>query len=145
MKAARGKELVDNAIKLFDWKEKVLGILQEAEVDALLSPIAEIHAVRVTDFKYGVNFVNTSFVNFLGFTAGVVPFGRVTEDDERLAYKDYKNDELGKGMKKAIAGSTGLPVAVQLWSYPGRESLVLNLMKQVEEEVKERNNYHANL
>ena len=47
MPTATGKEITDNSIALFDWKEKFLTTLQEAEVDAILSPVAEIHAISL--------------------------------------------------------------------------------------------------
>lgn len=65
----------------------------------------------------------------MGMTGGAVPFGRVTEEDEKAEYVDYHDDSLTKGMKAAIRGSAGLPLSVQIASYPGRESLVLALMK----------------
>ena len=75
-------------------------------------------------------------------TGGAVPFGRVTEEDEKTEYKDYHNDSLTKGMKASIKGSTGLPLSVQIASYPGREALVLALMKQLEEGTRDINDYH---
>lgn len=45
-------------------------------------------------------------------TGSSVPFGRVTEDDLKEDYEDYKNDKLGKGMKEVIKGSAGLPIGV---------------------------------
>ena len=67
--------------------------------------------------------------------AGVVPFGRVTEEDEASEYQDYRDDTFTRGMRAAIKGSVGLPLSVQIASYPGREALVLAIMKQLEEET----------
>ena len=44
-------------------------------------------------------------------------------------------------MKAAIKGSTGMPLSVQIASYPGREAVVLGLMKQLEEETRDINDY----
>lgn len=84
----------------------------EIGADALLSPVLEICAPRLNDFRAGPCFLQTGILNFLGMTGGAVPFGRVREADEKAEYQDYKEDSLTKGMKKAIKGSTGLPLSV---------------------------------
>lgn len=115
--------------------------INELRPDAILSSVLEICAPRLKDFKGGLSYVQPSIVNFLGMVGGAVPFGRVTEEDEKMKYEDYRNDSYTEGMKAAIKGSTGLPLSVQIASYPGRECLVLALMKQIEEETREMNDY----
>lgn len=70
-----------------------------------------------------------------------MPFGRVTEEDLQEEYEDYHNDKLGRGMKEVIKGSVGMPIGVQISSFPGREAIVFSLMKEIEERTVELNNY----
>ncbi len=70
-----------------------------------------------------------------------MPFGRVTEEDVKAAYTDYKEDSIGRGMKACKENSEGLPVSVQISSFPGREALVLSLMKTIEAATKDINDY----
>ena len=72
----------------------------------------EICSVRLNDYRAGPSFIQSGLLNFMGMTGGAVPFGRVTEEDEKAEYVDYHNDSLTKGMKAAIRGSTGLPLSV---------------------------------
>ena len=55
-------------------EEKLVG----SGADALLSPVLEIQAPRESDFLAGPCSFQSSILNFLGMTGGVVPFGRVT-------------------------------------------------------------------
>ena len=113
--------------------------LTEGGFDAVLSPVLEICAPRLSDFLGGPRFLQSGILNLMGMTGGTVPFGRVTEEDEKTEYEDYHSDSLTKGMKSAMKGSRGMPLSVQIASYPGREALVLALMKQVEADTRDIN------
>ncbi|XP_001375331.3 vitamin D3 hydroxylase-associated protein-like [Monodelphis domestica] len=78
--------------------------------------------------------------NTLNFPAGVVPVGTVTaQDEEELAsYRGYYGDNADKNFKKAIAGSVGLPIAVQCVALPWQEERCLRLMKEVEKVVQKQ-------
>ena len=115
--------------------------LNEIEADAILSPVLEICAPRLNDFRVGPSYLHSGMLNFMEMTGGSVPFGRVTLEDEKTEYKDYYIDSLTNEMKTAIKGSTGVPLSVQIASYPGREAVVLGLMKQLEEETRDINDY----
>lgn len=63
-------------------------------------------------FDLGPPSVLPGVVNFLGLTGSSVPVGRVTEDDVKQEYEDYKKDKVGKGMKETRQESVGLPIGV---------------------------------
>ena len=98
----KGYELLNNRIRLTDWKQNFLDFLRENAVEAVLSPVIEIPAPHLTDFVAGPPFENSSLLNTLGFTGGVVPFGRVTQEDEEEPYEDYKHDRLEASIKKCL-------------------------------------------
>ncbi|XP_006899076.1 PREDICTED: fatty-acid amide hydrolase 1 [Elephantulus edwardii] len=82
----------------------------------------------------------TSLYNLLNFPVGVVPVTTVTSHDEEELeyYKGYYGDENDKNFRKAVAGSVGLPVAVQCIALPWEDELCLRLMKEVDTLVKKQ-------
>ncbi|XP_010221346.1 PREDICTED: fatty-acid amide hydrolase 1, partial [Tinamus guttatus] len=86
---------------------------------------------------------STMLYNILNFPVGVVPVTVVTEaDEEQLQlYSGYLDEPWDRGLRKAVEGAVGLPVAVQCVALPWQEELCLRFMKEVERltyEKKER-------
>uniref|UniRef100_A0A8C6ZSN7 Fatty-acid amide hydrolase 1 n=1 Tax=Nothoprocta perdicaria TaxID=30464 RepID=A0A8C6ZSN7_NOTPE len=77
---------------------------------------------------------STMLYNILNFPVGVVPVTKVTEaDEEQLQlYSGYLDEPWDKGLRKAVEGAVGLPVAVQCVALPWQEELCLRFMKEVE-------------
>jgi len=76
----------------------------------------------------------------LDFPAGVIRVDTVSERDEREA-KTYPSEEaagrffqnpIHKMVRKAMIGTAGLPVCVQVITLPYQEELCLQLMKEIE-------------
>ncbi|KAM4549305.1 fatty-acid amide hydrolase 1 [Odontesthes bonariensis] len=82
---------------------------------------------------------NTMIYNLLNFPAGVVPVSTATaEDEEELKhYKGIHHDTWDKLFQQAVAGSEGLPLAVQCVALPWHDELCLRFMKEVEQLVKQ--------
>lgn len=70
--------------------------------------------------------------NLLGFPAGVAPITRVSPDEE--SDRPVRIDLANRAARRAESGSAGLPVGVQLAARPGREDLVLRVMKELEQQ-----------
>ncbi|XP_069616426.1 vitamin D3 hydroxylase-associated protein-like [Ranitomeya imitator] len=76
----------------------------------------------------------TMLYNITQFPAGVIPFGSVTNEDEKKlkSYRGYNNDPWDKLYKKAVEGGVGLPLSVQCVSLPYQDEICLRLMKELE-------------
>lgn len=75
--------------------------------------------------------------NALNFPAGVLPVTVVKPEEQNYA-TDKVNDLVHKAILENMKTSAGLPVSVQIVSYPFQEERCLSLMKQIEEKVKFR-------
>ena len=134
-----GEQLMDINIRLEEEISKFYSLLQEAEVDAILCPLHAFPATSPAYFPYGIPTNYLGVFNMCGFVSGTVPFGFVSEEDAKEEYKgDGIEDAVTKGIRKTMAGSAGLPVAVQLASFPGRDELIVALMKQLEERKEKK-------
>lgn len=69
--------------------------------------------------------------NLLDWPAGVVPVGYVTT--QRETDRPHGADSIQRVARRSELGSVGLPIAVQVMAGPGQESLVLDLMRQLEQ------------
>jgi fatty acid amide hydrolase len=72
----------------------------------------------------------SALFNLLGYPAGVVPVSRVRTDEERT--RPRARDATLEAARRVDAGSTGLPVGVQVVARPWREHLVLGAMQAIE-------------
>jgi fatty acid amide hydrolase len=154
--AARGQEILADTFKSIDnksvskyWKlveERAAyrmmyqKALDDDGLDAIICP-----PFGTVAFRHGVNpdlLAPSSYANrynVLGLPAGVVPVTRVKagEESDRSPSKDLN-------IATAIInerGSVGLPVGVQVVGRYWREDVVLALMKAIEEDFKDAENY----
>ena len=67
------------------------------------------------------------------YPAGVVPVTRATAEDVAQAYDPKTNDTgLAAAAVRAVEGSEGMPMSVQLVAMPWREELCLRAMMEVQ-------------
>ncbi|XP_078527807.1 fatty-acid amide hydrolase 1-like isoform X2 [Lissotriton helveticus] len=117
-----------------EYKEAFIAEWQKLKLDVVLCPMLG----PAFNIGYpGLLFAPicyTVLFNILNFPAGVVPIGKVTEEDERQMknYGSGYDDEWDKLMKKAIESGVGLPLSVQCVALPWQEELCLRFMKEVE-------------
>ncbi|KAK0400304.1 hypothetical protein QR680_003446 [Steinernema hermaphroditum] len=113
-----------------EWRAKGL--------DALVCPSFPVPSVpHEYPSHLGACAVSTGLFNMLDYTAGVVPTGKVTEeDDARLldenAWSVGYNIVLKK-MREAATNSMGMPLGVQIVTPPYCDEQCLSLMREVEE------------
>ncbi len=69
-----------------EWTTKMLDTLRALNIDAILSPVLECCAPPHDSFELAPCPLMPGIMNFLHFPAGSVPFGRVTEEDEKQHY-----------------------------------------------------------
>ncbi|XP_036611348.1 vitamin D3 hydroxylase-associated protein-like [Trichosurus vulpecula] len=128
------KNLWEQHVAVEEYQKEIMSNWRAQNLDVLLYPALGPAFDRGTTSKALDAASYMALFNSLNFPVGVVPVGTVTaQDEEELAsYHGYYGDSRDKNFKKAIAGSLGLPIAVQCVALPWREELCLRFMKEVE-------------
>ncbi len=80
-----------------------------------------------------------NLINYLGFCSGAFSYTTVREDEEIVMRN--KKDLVHQAARENEKGSAGLPVAVQFVGKPYEEGLVLSVMKWLELQIQDRNDY----
>ena len=70
----------------------------------------------------------------LCYASGAVPITTVREDEQY--FEDFFDDKFTKAANQAMQGAAGMPVGIQVVSYPGKEEEVLYVMKLIDDEIK---------
>lgn len=124
--------------------EKFMEFWRDSKVDAVIGTVLPFPAVqhdiptKVSQAVFG-----SSIFNFLDLPAGVVKVDTVTKEDEEQA-KEYPTPAAAKRffqhpmhrmVRKAMIGSAGLPVGVQVIAAPYQEETCLQVMKAIESGV----------
>ncbi|KAF5404711.1 Fatty-acid amide hydrolase [Paragonimus heterotremus] len=109
-------------------------------LDVVVCPVWSFPAYEVGT---PIHFVSPSLIytmlyNLLDYPAGVVPMGKVNNDDienSKLLEEEYKKsgDEYNQKLMQQQLSSKGLPLSVQVVGKPYREELVLRVMRELEE------------
>jgi fatty acid amide hydrolase len=121
---------------LLDWKEK--------GIDLVLCPAFPLPAlVHDGSKKLSYEGAYNSLINFLGFCSGAFSYSIIRED-EQLVMRN-KKDLVHQAAMESEKGSAGLPVAVQIVGKPYEEGLVLSVMKWLELQRKNTNDYPPSL
>jgi hypothetical protein len=66
--------------------------------------------------------------------AGVVPHGQVNIDE--TSYQDGTGDAFEYAAKQAMMGASGMPVGVQIVGWPGKDEMVLRVMREIQDKSK---------
>ncbi|KAM6217031.1 vitamin D3 hydroxylase-associated protein-like [Rhynchocyon petersi] len=144
LKEVRGvgtpKKLWEQHTEVEEYQQEFIAKWRSLDIEVLLAPSLDPafyvgYPGKATDASSYM-----SLYNVLNFPVGVVPVTTVTSHDEEELeyYKGYYGDEIDKNFRKAVAGSVGLPVAVQCVALPWEEELCLRFMKEVETLVKKQ-------
>ena len=121
-----------------DYREAFAKAMAEANrMDLILLPAfgvpAAPHGASANPEFLGTN---TILFNVLGYPAGIVPWTAVRPDEEGGA-------GLPAWQRKALAGSAGMPFAVQVVARPWREHVALAAMQFLEAAARKRSDYPA--
>jgi fatty acid amide hydrolase len=111
---------------------RVLSGMREQGIDALLCPPHALVAPRHGNVYVNLASLYTATFNMLGFPAGVVPVTCVRAGEE--SDRPHSLDLAERAAARSEADSAGLPVGVQVAAPPGREDLVLSIMRTIEEQ-----------
>ncbi|XP_007944913.1 fatty-acid amide hydrolase 1-like [Orycteropus afer afer] len=128
------KYFLSQILKYTEYQQEFIAKWRSLDIDVLLAPALDPTFYIGYPDKATVSSSYLGLYNLLNFPAGVVPVTTVTSQDEEALehYKGYYGDNFDKNFRKAVAGSVGLPVAVQCIALPWEEELCLRFMKEVE-------------
>ena len=107
------------------------------KIDALLCHIFPFPPF-VSEIDMFLPVAYTAIFNYFHMPSGSVPVTLIQEGEDKWdPIKDggHPNDQTAQGIAKSMPGSVGLPISVQVASYPYRDEVVFRLMKEIEEEV----------
>ena len=127
-------EIADLQTELRDYRSTFWSALEEAtggRVDAVLTPP---HALAALRHGSGLDLLPAAsyayLANLLGAPAGVAPWTRVRDDEQR--YGGGRWDLSKRRARSNTQTSAGLPVGVQIFAREWREDIVLALLKLLE-------------
>ena len=123
------KELHRLSERIGALRRRFAEMLDRQGVDALIGPAHALAAVphgTALDVAAGQSY--TSLYNLLGMPAGVAPVTLVGPGEES---DRGGGDALAAAARRAEAGSSGLPVAVQVAARPGDDEVVLTLLERI--------------
>jgi fatty acid amide hydrolase len=125
------------------FRERFLGLLDAARLDALLCPPMAFPAVSHGGFDRlgGLEASYDTLFNVTGLPAGVVSTSRVRPGEE--SDRPASRDQAVTAAAQMELGTAGLPVGVQVAARPWREDVVLALMGAIEEAFQGRPDYPA--
>jgi fatty acid amide hydrolase len=117
---------------LLDWKEK--------GIDLVLCPAFPVPALfHDGSKKLSYEGAYSSLINYLGFCSGAFSYTTVRVGEEGVARN--RKDVVHQAAMENEKGSAGLPVAVQFVGMPYEENLVLSVMKWLELQIQNRDDY----
>eukprot|EP01015_Nassula_variabilis_P022906 TRINITY_DN4237_c0_g1_i3.p1 TRINITY_DN4237_c0_g1~~TRINITY_DN4237_c0_g1_i3.p1 ORF type:complete len:394 (-),score=61.88 TRINITY_DN4237_c0_g1_i3:89-1270(-) len=119
-------------------QEIMLNFWRENQLDALLSPGLATPAIpHGMSQKLMISCCYTYMFNLLNYPTGNIPVTKVKEGEEVYDERDciHKGDMFFKQAEKAMRGSKGLPVGVQISTLPFEDEKCLKIMKILEENL----------
>src|SRR5262249_33694815 len=108
------------------YRDRFLAALDAGRFDAIVCPPGGLPALRHGSFNGNAASSYTYLYNLLGLPAGVVAATRVRPGEESDRERSW--DPVVRTARAVEAGSTGLPVGVQVVARPWREDVVLAVM-----------------
>jgi fatty acid amide hydrolase len=117
------------------YAKEVIDRMEKLGVSSIISFGLATPAILHESFdNSAIQSIYTTIYNYFNFPVGVVPITKVREDEQD--YPSKFNDVFSKSLKEIMKNSAGLPVGVQIASFPWREETCIKLMKIIEKEVK---------
>lgn len=108
-----------------------------ARLDAVIGPATALPAWKHGQSRDLIPSLSYLFLyNLMAMPAGVVPITRTRPDETRYEAPEGQADRLATLAARCVAGSEGLPVAVQVAAPPNDDEVALRVMKMIEEEVQ---------
>jgi len=107
--------------------------MQNAKIDAIICPALSLPAFphgASKDLTPSVSY--TMLYNLTNFPAGTVPV-TIVQADDLIEKRNIKKDLWESKAAKVDENSEGLPIGVQVISFPFQDEMVLRVMREIEE------------
>ncbi|KAL9644568.1 hypothetical protein ABK040_009432 [Willaertia magna] len=142
------RQFWNNVDKRDEFRKLVLEALDEHKYDAILCPSSALPAPTHGLSTYVVPTMSyCQLFNYLGLPAGVCPITMIKKEEELDSERIKKapRDWILQSFEKVEKDSNGLPVAVQIAARYWREDIVLAIMKALEKQFEEKEDYPPNV
>lgn len=117
--------------------DKIKGRMDKNEIELLLAPGMVTPAVlHGSSNENSIQAIYTFMFNLLDFPVGAIPITRVASNEQ--LYETKYDDTIAKSLKENMKGSEGLPVGIQVAALPWMDEEVFEIMKLIENEVKNK-------
>jgi len=125
-------------------REQFVDSMSRDRLDAVIMPTAAIPAGRcgISGFRVLGAFSYCFLSNVLNLPAGVVPVTLVNEEEGKQAWLEPCNDLLERQVQDCVVqdnpeeSCAGLPIGLQVISYPWKEESCLRVMREIEKLVE---------
>jgi fatty acid amide hydrolase len=122
------------------YRRRFAALMRDQRLDAVISPPHALPALtHGASFDVSMGGAYALLFNLLGYPAGVVSTTSVHPGEE--TDRSASRDRAEKMATHVESGSTGLPIGVQVASRPWREDIVLAVMRQIENSVRNEADY----
>jgi fatty acid amide hydrolase len=142
----RAKKLLDNSYtitsnelwlkfsEIMNYRNEFLAFWKQNQFDAIITPATITPAVPHGASEEFATFIwsFTVYCSMLNLPAGVIPTTLVRSEEENYV-EDKNSDMYTKFINKALKGSTGCPVGVQIITLQYEDEKCLEIMKLVEQ------------
>ncbi|CAH8616369.1 unnamed protein product [Dicrocoelium dendriticum] len=133
-------KLTDLLQQLQDYRKQFEAAwMRPHNIDVLVCPVWAFPAYKrgLSPFYANPPVIYCFLYNIVDYPAGVVPMGKVNQNDTQQANKwaeDYKisGDSFHEEVMRSQLGTEGLPLSVQVVGKPLQEELVLRVLKELE-------------
>ena len=116
--------------------ERISQRWRSLDISALICPVYPSCAFKnknAPDLTLFMEYV--AYWNITHFPTGSVPVTEVTAEEAKVEYDDDFKDKWTRKMKEDVKGSEGMPIGVQVVSWPFEDEVALGVMKVIDEEV----------
>jgi fatty acid amide hydrolase len=122
------------------YRDRFATLMRDERLDAVISPPHALPALtHGASFDVSMGGAYALLFNLLGYPAGVVSTTSVRPGEE--TDRPDSRDRAEKVAARVESGSTGLPIGVQVAARPWREDVVLTVMRQIENSVRNEADY----
>ncbi|CAG9333440.1 unnamed protein product [Blepharisma stoltei] len=128
-------EFVKHLKKTTQLRNDFLKKWADLEIDAIIAPYPVPAMIHGSNQKLELGFAYVTLFSILECPVGNVPIGIISEDEQ--SYPETE-ESWTKVMNTNMQKSKGLPICVQIAASPYQDELCLNVMSQLEANIREK-------
>lgn len=114
-------------------------LMEQNCLDGYISSVTGLPAFKHYDSKeLAISVTISAIANLVDYPSTVIPVTKVTKEDLEEVYNDlaYSEDHFVKETRKALEGTEGLPVAIQVCTRSFQDERCLGIAKLVDDIIK---------